>query len=463
MPAQTAIDVERWMDRDEVPPTQARTFRGIWSVTKEAPRRFVHFALTTPGKLTIVSFILIVAILAAGGAMVFSSEQRREKLDTLISQTEPLANASQELFNALSEADSIATTSFLKQNDSDAVAREKFMDATERASEAIIHASHGIDEITSDDMQLILAIQNNLPNYVQLVSTAQTNDRLRNPVGVAYLTQGSDLMQRQMLPAAQQLHERTSKKVTDERQSLVTPLWFPLSGLIAAVGFLLLAQLWLAALTNRRLNLGYVVATVLMVFATLWASVSAAATWMGTDDASNKSASTLSKLTQVRIAVQQTRTNEALGLVQRDYSDQRHQQFVSSVKNIDSTLLDLRHDVANPRRVDNARESLRGWDNAHALMVADLRNGEYGKAIKTALGDYRLTPGAKSSEYSTVNFKILDEQLQALITDNRTRLQNSLVDGSVAAGRITNLVLSLTILAAISCFLGTRPRLQEFL
>ncbi|WP_295646301.1 hypothetical protein [uncultured Corynebacterium sp.] len=463
MPAQTAIDVDRWMDRDEVPPTQARTFRGIWSVTKEAPRRFVHFALTTPGKLTIVSFILIVAILAAGGAMVFSSEQRREKLDTLISQTEPLANASQELFNALSEADSIATTSFLKQNDSDAVAREKFMDATERASEAVIHASHGIDEITSDDMQLILAIQNNLPNYVQLVSTAQTNDRLRNPVGVAYLTQGSDLMQRQMLPAAQQLHERTSKKVTDERQSLVTPLWFPLSGLIAAVGFLLLAQLWLAALTNRRLNLGYVVATVLMVFATLWASVSAAATWMGTDDASNKSASTLSKLTQVRIAVQQARTNEALGLVQRDYSDQRHQQFVSSVKNIDSTLLDLRQDVANPRRVDNARESLRGWDNAHALMVADLRNGEYGKAIKTALGDYRLTPGAKSSEYSTVNFKILDEQLQALITDNRTRLQNGLVDGSVAAGRITNLVLSLTILAAISCFLGTRPRLQEFL
>ena len=125
--------------------------------------------------------------------------------------------------------------------------------------------------------------------------------------------------------------------------------------------------------------------------------------------------------------------------------------------------MDIRDDVANPRRVDNARESLRGWDNAHALMVADLRNGEYGKAIKTALGDYRLTPGAKPSEYSTVNFKILDEQLQALIKDNRTRLQDSLVDGSVAAGRITNLVLSLTILAAVSCFFGTRPRLQEFL
>ena len=105
--------------------------------------------------------------------MVYSSEQRREKLDTLISQTEPLANASQELFNALSEADSIATTSFLKQNDSDAQAREKFMESTERASAAVIHASHGIDEITSDDMQLILAIQNSLPNYVQLISTTK--------------------------------------------------------------------------------------------------------------------------------------------------------------------------------------------------------------------------------------------------------------------------------------------------
>ncbi|KGM18629.1 hypothetical protein [Corynebacterium auriscanis] len=463
MPAHPAIDVDRWMDHDEVQPTQARSFRGFLSVTKEAPRRFIRFASTTPGRLTIVSFILIVAILAAGGAMVFSSEQRREKLDTLISQTEPLSNASQELFNALSEADSIATTSFLKQNDSDVASREQFLRATQRASEAVIHAGHGIDEISSDDMQLVLAIQNNLPNYVQLVSTAQTNDRLRNPVGVAYLTQGSELMQQQMLPAAQQLHERTSRKVTDERQSLVTPLWFPLSGLIAAVGFLLLAQLWLAALTNRRLNLGYVVATVLMVFATLWASASAAVTWMGTDDASNNSATSLSKLTQVRIAVQQARTNEALGLVQRDYSDQRHQQFVNSVKTIDATLLDIRDDVANPRRVDNARESLRGWDNAHALMVADLRNGEYGNAIRTALGDYRLTPGARSSEYSTVNFKILDEQLQALISDNRSRLQNSLIDGSVAAGRITNLVLSLTILAAVSCFLGTRPRLQEFL
>lgn len=451
------------MDYDELPSTQTRSFRGMWSVTKEAPRRFIRFAATTPGKLTIVSFILIVAILAAGGAMVFSSEQRREKLDTLITQTEPLSNASQELFNALSEADSIASTSFLKQSDSDAASRQKFLDATQRASAAVIHASHGIDEIDSDDMQLVLSIQNHLPDYVQLVTTAQTNDQLRNPVGVAYLTQGSELMQKKMLPAARQLHEGTSLKVTDERQSLVTPLWFPLSGLIAAVAFLLLAQLWLAALTNRRLNLGYLVATVLMVFATLWASASAAMTWVGTDDASNNSASSLSKLTQARIAVQQARTNEALGLVQRDYSNDRHQQFVNSVKQIDSNLLDLRGEVANTRRVDNARESLRGWDNAHAIMVADLRNGDYSQAIQTALGDYRQIPGAKSSDYSTVNFKILDEQLQALISDNRTRLQNSLIDGSVVAGRITNLVLSLTVLAAVCCFLGTRPRLQEFL
>ncbi|WP_347934297.1 hypothetical protein [Corynebacterium sp. c24Ua_83] len=479
MPPVTAFEADRWMDSDEHPTGRGSSFKGFVNPALEAPRRFLKFASTSPGLLTIVSTILVLAILAAGGAMVYSSQNRQAQLNTLVNQTEPLSDAAQELFNSLSVADSVATTSFLRKSTTDAATRD-YDAAMSSASTSIIRATSGIDDIESREMELVLQIQNSMPDYLKLMSNAQTHDRMRNPVGASYLAQASTLMQETMLPAAQELYSRTSEEVSTQQAKLSAPLWFPLSGIVAAIIMLVIAQFWLAALTNRRLNLGYVAATGLMLFALVWASISAALTWHAGNQDVQGTVRPLEQLTAVRISVQQSRTQEALGLIQRDYGEDRQQEFSDAMADIDSKLEGLRSQVSQPERIDTAREALRSWDESHAKMVSELQNGRYTEALAAALDtkvpeenkdgkdktdidgrdgkDDLLATGEDTSDYTVV-----DNEMQELISSTREELRDILVEGRTAAGRVTNLVLALTVLSALCVFFGTRPRLQEFL
>ncbi|MGV0383300.1 hypothetical protein ACUY2T_00825 [Corynebacterium sp. 22_2729] len=464
MPPVTAFEADRWMDSDEHPTGRGRSFKGFVNPALEAPRRFLRFASTSPGLLTIVSTILVMAILAAGGAMVYSSQSRQSQLNTLVSRTEPLSDAAQELFNSLSVADSVATTSFLRKSTSD-TATQAYDSAMSNASSSIIRATSGIDDIESREMELVLQIQNSLPDYTRLMSNAQTHDRLRNPVGASYLSQASTLMQETMLPAAQELYSRTSEEVSTQQGKLSAPLWFPLSGIVAALIMLMIAQFWLAALTNRRLNIGYVAATGLMLFALVWASISAALTWHAGNQNVEGTVRPLEQLTAVRISVQQSRTQEALGLIPRDYGEDRQQEFSEAMSDIDGKLESLRSQVSHPEHIDTAREALRSWDASHAKMVSELQNGRYTEALAAAL-DTNVPDGKKkvhNSGEDTSDYTIVDKEMQELISSTRTELRDTLVEGRTAAGRVTNLVLALTVVSALCVIGGTRPRLQEFL
>lgn len=455
MPTHPAIKAESWLDEDDLPAGNRRSFRGVLSPVRLGFKRLIRFAQTTPGKLTVITTILIVAIMAAGLALTFTADNRQASLNKLVTQTEPLSNNAQELFNSLSVTDSAVTTGFLQKNSADTTTQDTFNKAVTDASNAIIRATSGIDSIESREMELILSIQRSLPEYVQLVADAQTNDRLLNPIGASYLTQASALMQRDMLPNAQELYSRTSSTLFQEQDRQVSPMWFPLTGLVAAVALLLLAQVWLAAKTNRRLNLGWLLATALMILATLWASITTAVVWYQGTQAVRSSVQPLEQLTDVRISVQQARTKEALGLIQRDYDEAAQQEFSDNIRGIDKTLSDLRDDVDNAHQIDDAREALRQWDASHATMASEIQKGNYNDAIETSMGG--TEKGRKSS------FDTLDSNLQDLISDTRDDLQNVLIDGRVAAGRTSVLVMIMTIFAALAVLLGVRPRLQEFL
>ena len=173
----------------------------------------------------------------------------------------------------------------------------------------------------------------------------------------------------------------------------------------------------------------------------------------------------LEQLTAVRISVQQSRTQEALGLIQRDYGEDRQQEFSEAMSDIDGKLESLRSQVSHPEHIDTAREALRSWDASHAKMVSELQNGRYTEALAAAL-DTNVPDGEKkvhNSGEDTSDYTIVDKEMQELISSTRTELRDTLVEGRTAAGRVTNLVLALTVVSALCVIGGTRPRLQEFL
>lgn len=122
-----------------------------------------------------------------------------------------------------------------------------------------------------DIRRLVQQIQRDLPVYAGLMERAKTNQRMGNPVSVAYMSSSSDIMRTRMLGNATQLFDLTRQQVADEMERLSRPQWVPLSGLVAALIFLALAQLWLWRVFRRRLNKGFLAATVMMVAAIGWA------------------------------------------------------------------------------------------------------------------------------------------------------------------------------------------------
>lgn len=450
-------DADLWMDGDA---TTARTRRlHIFTPLVEAPRRFIRFTSETPGLLTVVSVVLTLALLAAGGAMVWSSSSRQGELNTLVNKTEPVSFASQELYNSLSVADTVATSGFLDDSSRTADTRTEYREALDTASRAVVRAAAGIDEPSSREMALILQIQEKLPLYVSMVTEAGTDNRQGHPLGATYITQASAMMQNEVLPAAGELYDITSTAVTDRQSSLTRPSWFALSGLVAAVVLLVVAQFWLSAWTNRRINPGYLAATVLMIIALAWAGTSALTTWSAGSQGVTGAAQPLQTLTSLRINAQQARTTEILGLVQRDTTEDSQTGYSERIAAVDGGLEQLRDELTGDdgnAGIDNAREQLRDWDSAHAQMAAMLRRGDYSGAVTATLGDGGSTSVSRS-------FDELDGALQDLIDRSRGDLREYLSDSRGTAQRTTALVLVLSLLSIVLVIQGTRPRLQEYM
>lgn len=444
-------DTDRWMD-DTTTDGQGSRRLSVFTPAMEIPRRFRRFVSATPGLLTVVSVILVLAILAAGGAMAAQSSQQQGSLNTLVNRTEPVSFAAQELYNSLSVADSVATTGFVEDAAGGADTNASYREAVDIASRAIIRAANGIDDPSTREMALILEIQEKLPIYTSLITESGVNNRQANPVGAAYVTQASTMMQEEILPAAGELYSNTSSEVAEQQLALTKPGWFAMSGLVAAVLLLLVAQFWLAAQTNRRINGGYAAATVLMTLSLLWAGGAALTTWTDGTRGLDGTAQPLESLTSLRITVQQTRTTEALGLVQREYTDDTQTNFSDQVTRLDSGLEALRNTVGDREVLDEARENLRAWDNTHAQMLAHVQQGDYAAAINATIGDSDTHP-----------YQQLDENLRSLIDDTRDQLRTYLADSRVSAQQVSALVILLGVISALCIIYGTRPRLQEYL
>jgi CHASE3 domain sensor protein len=166
----------------------------------------------------------------------------------------------------------------------------------------------------------------------------------------------------------------------------------------------------------------------------------------------------LQTLTSLRIGVQQTRSTEDLGLVQRDYTTDNQTDFTDRIAGIDARLEELRGvtDSKDSReRIDAARESLRTWDSAHANMVSLVRQGNYTDAVQAAVGS--------GDDSVSESFSALDQDLEVLIDDSRDQLRDYLSDAGRAASRVNLLVFVLSLLSILCVVQGTRPRLQEYL
>lgn len=467
---------DNWMDRISERRQARRNFwQELWhdSITMpvEWALRFGRFLRTTPGRMTLMVVVVSVAVIAAGISMSQTSAQRRADLETLMNNTEPVSFTAHRLYTSLSLADTTATVGFVRSSVQSEYTRTRYSLAYQDAAAAAAETASGISTDNEHALALITKINKLLPTYTGLVETAWANNRQDNPVGVAYLSEANALMRNEILPAANELYSMMSREVVTSQRALTTPLWIPLSGMFAALGFLVLAQLWLAQVTHRRLNRGFLTATILMAFITTWVTTANAITWRTGSQAYEEASAPLEMLTNARIQAQQARTDETLALVRREADDAG--TFTTAANAVDDALdaFDasfLADTGENPQQLANARLALEQWRSSHTQLVEALNNGDYDTALTLTLGEGQGIDSAgvgttQAGESSATAYAKMDDELASMVGDTRSTLRAYIDKGANASRFVSMVMLILSFLSVISMWVGIRPRLQEYL
>ncbi|KQB83224.1 hypothetical protein [Corynebacterium oculi] len=461
---------DHWLDRVDDPEEAPRSsLKTLWVSASSGPlyrlRVIWRFISTTLGKMVTLTIILAVALFAAGYSMSVYSAARQQSLTEMLDTTEPTSSAAHQLYTSLSLADTMATTGMVQSGIMPEESLSLYYQALDRASHAASEVSAGFGDEDPTAAELISRVQRQLPVYAGLVETSRANNRQGNPVSVSYMAEASALMREEILRDASAIFDRASHNVSTQQYQAMRPQWVPLSGLVASVLFLLIAQWWLWRVTRRRLNKGFLAATAMMCLAILWVSGSNFATWQAGNRSFEQAALPWDSLTASRILAQQARTSETLALVRRQSIEDTNSSFQETTQALSSALDDVEQAQSRSRgrsqeSLDSARTALHQWEEAHAELVRTLRSGEFSEALR--LTTDTASHGADSPTAAGA-FAALDDSLGDLISQSRSTMRSFIRDGLAATALLSMSVLLLSLSSIVAVVLGIRPRLQEYL
>jgi hypothetical protein len=413
--------------------------------SEESDRPVAEFLGSTPGRLTLIAVVLIVALLAVGVAASTSVSDRQARLQTLRSHTEPLADAAQRIYGALSFANTTAATAFLSGGVEPHDVRDRYDAAIGQASAGLVSASNGVSPKDIRSLSLLTDLSNELAVYTGIVATARANNRAGRPIGVAYLSESSTLMQQYILPTAERLYASQSDAVLASGRSAGMSRAV-IAGAVLALGLLVLAQAFLARHSHRRLNPGLAMASVLVAVLAVWLAVAGLLSARAAAGARTEGGEPLDTAVTARILAQQARADEILGLLKRG-SD---------------TLSDIRFDertaqlgwMLDEHWVDGAADALDGWVSSHDEIRRKLADGDYPGAVAIARDD--------GPQHSTVQFTRLDTALRYDITRLRDRQRDGIAHAYTALNGLPAGAAAIGVLAALAVAAGVAPRLSEY-
>ncbi|MEU6563552.1 hypothetical protein [Nocardia nova] len=415
------------------------------------------FARSSPARLIALGLVLLGLCLLAGAITSAEVGDRQHALDQLLDDAEPDANSAQRLYTSLSVADAAAGTAFISGGLEPKTVRDRYDQAVgEAAAELVAQSSQGSPEGTSQDSdtRLRTGVATELPVYTGLIETARANNREGHPVGAAYLSEASNLMQTRMLSMAQELQEHRSAAIAATQHRHVRPPWAAIILPIVALAALVAGQFYLARRWHRVLNPGLLAASGMLLLLLAWTvaagSLSAVSTTSGRDDGAVPGA----ELTESRILAQQARSAETLKLVRRDASGDYDHTFDTATARLDTLLSDYPGGAPGSDEVRRAHDSLARWRTAHQRMNDALGRGDFPTASEVAIGS---DPSQASAAVDT-----LDKALAAGISDTRDNLRGNISDAARALDFLAPGALALAALAAALVVAGLWPRLREY-
>jgi hypothetical protein len=258
-------------------------------------------------------------------------------------------------------------------------------------------------------------------------------------------------MRNTILPAATLIYEDASSQLGAENRRGSSPLEVAAVVILGIVLIaLILAMLVFLALRMRRIiNVGLVVALVLIIGLTTAATIAFVQEQHSLQRSQAVGADPLRVLSAARILTLRTFSDENLDLIERGAASSYMPDYAvlanALSNNANTGLLDTRY--VSPITVNEYT----AYANAHeAVRQANDVEGDYATAVKIATT-------TEATAAATLN-----AQLERQITDARARLEQNANDAGSGLAALGLITVLLAIGAAAAVALGLRPRLREY-
>ncbi|GAA3832144.1 hypothetical protein [Streptomyces chiangmaiensis] len=433
----------------------------------EGVDRLRSAATTEPGRLRVIGAVLALLVIAFGAVTAWQMTDRSNAADDVLHSSQPLSAGAADIYRSLADANTTASSGFLAGGQEPKATTERY-DRDIRTAAAGLVTAAASTEPGSPSADTVTKLNKLLPEYKGLIERARANNRQGFPVGGAYLRAANEVMQEQMLPAAQDLYTKENQRLRSDYADATPYPWFAIVLGVLALAALGGAQRRHYLRTNRVLNHGLVAATAASAIVLLWTVVGHSVARAGLDASYDHGVRSLNVLHDARIASLNARGNENLTLVSRGaetkqlpdgtVEDAYDYAFQQDMKTLSAGLAkagSLADDQAGRRPVTAATGNMKVWQQRHKQARAADDDGNYQAALNKIIG-------SKADQPTGECFDSVDENLAKALGHEESEFQHRAGDGRNA---ITGLPVSaavLAVLAASGALLGIGRRLSEY-
>jgi len=338
--------------------------------------------------------------------------------------------------STLLHADALATNAFLVGGLEDPEQRAEYDEAIETVFTDIADAA----EAQPADREALAALNVAVNDYTDSVAQARVNNRQGYPVGAEYLSGASSALRATAMPILANLADANTDR-TEDAMGGQHPLWLLLVGVLALVALGWLNQ-QLAQAFRRRVNVGVLVASVIVLVVTL---VAVAAAYRGDSQNGSLQDDELAAATSqavARTAANDAKAYESLRLIKRGSGATYEEPWEEAAATV----------------ADNAAgDTLADWNDyvaGHQDIVERDEQDRWYQAVQRAT--------ATEEGSATAAFEAFDDASEKVVTDKGDATTEALRSGRVLALVFAALTLLLGIVAAVSVARGIGARRKEY-
>jgi hypothetical protein len=412
--------------------------------------------ISTPGILRTAVVVLTVGVIVFGLVVNRTAAARRRAAHEVATAASARLTDAADAYVELADADAAESTAFLQGPVESPLLRQRY-DRDLRAAAQHLTALAGGG--AADARAATQTVTQQLPVYAGLVDSARANNLLGNAVGAAYLHQASSsVMRRTILPQTTSIYEDAARDfdANDHAGMAASEILA-----VLVVGALLLAlligtQIYLAVRTRRILNVGLVIATVLVLAVGVWSLVAFGAERDALRRSQRDGSDPLQLLSTARILTLRQIGDDNLELIERGAVDTYRPEFEVAAEQLGGSR-GLIAQAGTATRGTGAAQAMRQLTSTYAQFLGDHNSAKNANDRDNYLGAVAVTTGNQARD-----FQALDAAYQRVLADARTELNRQ---SRQAEDALTGLAVGAAffiVLATTAVVLGLRRRIEEY-